>query len=39
MSRKKKNGKQSSLLTIAALLTVILDLIRAIMDLIDRLTG
>nr|DAJ08334.1 MAG TPA: M2 protein, BM2 protein chimera channel, TRANSPORT PROTEIN [Caudoviricetes sp.]DAQ64148.1 MAG TPA: M2 protein, BM2 protein chimera channel, TRANSPORT PROTEIN [Caudoviricetes sp.] len=39
MSRKKKNGKQSDLLVIAALLTVILDLIRAIIDMIDRLTG
>lgn len=39
MCRKKKNGKQSDLLTIAALLTVILDLIRAIIDMIDRLTG
>lgn len=39
MSRKKKNGKQSHLLAIAALLTVILDLIRAIIDLIDKLTG
>lgn len=39
MSRKKKNGKQSHLLAIAALLAVILDLVRAIIDLIDRLTG
>lgn len=38
MSRKKKNGKQSQLLTIAALLAVILDLVRAIIDLIERLT-
>lgn len=39
MSRKKKNGKQSHLLTIATLLAVILDLVRAIIDLIDSLTG
>ena len=39
MSRKKKKGKQDALLTAAVLLAAILDLVRAIIDLIDRLTG
>lgn len=39
MSRRKKKGKQDAILTIAVLLAAILDLVRAIIDLIDRLTG
>lgn len=39
MSRRKKKGKQDELITIAVLLAAILDLVRAIIDLIDRLTG
>ena len=39
MSRKKKKGKQDALVTAAVLLAAILDLVRAIIDLIDRLTG
>lgn len=39
MSRRKKKGKQDALVTAAVLLAAILDLVRAIIDLIDRLTG
>lgn len=39
MSRRKKKGKQDALLTVTVLLAAILDLVRAIIDLIDRLTG
>ena len=37
MSRKKKNGKQDKALQAIILLTAILNLIRAIADLISRL--
>lgn len=37
MSRKKKNGKQDSTLQIVVLLTAILNLIKALIDLINRL--
>jgi len=37
MSRKKKNGKQDTTLKIIVLLTAILNLIKALIDLINRL--
>ncbi len=37
MSRKKKNGKQDTTLKIVVLLTAILNLIKALVDLINRL--
>lgn len=37
MSRKKKNGKQDTTLKIVVLLTAILNLIKALIDLINRL--
>ena len=37
MSRKKKNGKQDTTLKIIVLLTAILNLIKALVDLINRL--
>ena len=37
MSRKKKNGKQDTTLKIIVLLTAILTLIKALIDLINRL--
>ena len=37
MSRKKKNGKQDTTVKIVVLLTAILNLIKALIDLINRL--
>lgn len=39
MSGKKKNGKQDLTLKIIVLLTAILNLVKALVDLISRLTG
>ena len=39
MARKKKNGNQNTTLQIIVLVTAILNLIRAVVDLIDNLTG
>ena len=39
MARKKKNGNQNLTLQIIVLVTAILNLIRAVVDLIDNLTG
>lgn len=37
MGRKRKNGKQDTLIKIVVLLTATLNLIKAIVDLINRL--
>lgn len=37
MGRKRKNGKQDTLVKIVVLLTALLNLIKAIVDLINRL--
>ena len=37
MGRKRKNGKQDTLIKIVVLLTALLNLIKAVVDLINRL--
>jgi hypothetical protein len=37
MGRKRKNGKQDTLVKIVVLLTALLNLIKAVVDLINRL--
>ena len=39
MSKGKRNGKQDTALKLIVLLTAILNLIKALVDLISRLTG
>lgn len=39
MAKKKKNGNQDTNLKIIVLATAILNLIRAVIDLIEKLTG
>ena len=39
MARQKKNGKQDKALETIVLLTAILNLIHAVVDLVDQLTG
>lgn len=39
MSKGKKNGKQDTALKLIVLLTAILNLIKAVVDLITNLTG
>lgn len=39
MARKKKNGNKDSALQAIVLITAILNLVKSLVDLIDRLTG
>lgn len=39
MAKKKKNGNQDTTVKIIVLVTAILNLIRSVVDLIEKLTG